>query len=136
MGSERIYVGVHDGHNAAVAAMVGGNIVWAAQEERLSRVKNHSGFPARALARMFEDLGLSPDQVDRYAFNGLLVPYGPSSREENILAYKAVSSRTAKIKGALRKTPIYQWHIQPPVPISLRQPPGAKLLSRAGRFTG
>jgi carbamoyltransferase len=112
MGSERIYVGIHDGHNAAVATMVGGNIVWAAQEERLSRVKNYSGFPMRALARMFKDLGLSPNQVDRFVFNGLLVPYGPPSREANILAYKAVASRTGKIKGALRKTPLYQWHIQ------------------------
>jgi carbamoyltransferase len=112
MSSEHICVGIHDGHNAAVAAMVDGEIVWAAQEERLSRVKNDSGFPSRALARMFEDLNLAPDKVHRYVFNGLLVPYGPSSREENILAYKAVSSKMAKIKGAMRKTPLYQWHIQ------------------------
>ena len=31
---------------------------------------------------------------------------------------------------------LYISAMKPPVPISLRQPPGAKLLSRAGRFTG
>lgn len=112
MSDERIYVGVHDGHNAAVAAMAGGQVVWAAQEERFSRVKNDNSFPAHALARMFSELGLSPGAVDQYAFNGFLVPSGHASAEENMIAYRAGSSSTSRIKGALRHTPLYNWHAQ------------------------
>lgn len=38
-------IGIHDGHNAAVALIRDGEIVHALQEERVSRVKNQHGFP-------------------------------------------------------------------------------------------
>ena len=42
-------VGIHDGHNASVAAIQNGRVIAACQEERLSRVKNQGGTPIQAL---------------------------------------------------------------------------------------
>ena len=35
-----IILGIHDGHDSSVALMINGKIVYAAQEERFSRLKN------------------------------------------------------------------------------------------------
>ena len=42
-------LGLWDGHDASVALMADGELVFALSEERPSRRKRHSGFPARAL---------------------------------------------------------------------------------------
>ena len=42
-------IGIHDGHDCSVALMVNGKIVYAAQEERFSRLKGDYGFPKKQL---------------------------------------------------------------------------------------
>ena len=48
-------IGIHDGHNASVALIRDGKIVYALQEERVSRVKNKQGFPKGALETLLEE---------------------------------------------------------------------------------
>jgi len=57
-------IGIHDGHDASVALMVDGKIIFAAQEERFSRLKGDYGFPKRAVKEMFKFSGLKPSEID------------------------------------------------------------------------
>ena len=59
-------VAVNDAHNASAVLMTGGRIVGALQEERLTRVKNQSGFPERALDHLLRDHGLRYADVDDF----------------------------------------------------------------------
>ena len=64
MSSESaVVLGVWDGHDASVALIADGRLVFALSEERPSRRKRHSGFPRRALARCLSwaaDHGIRP----------------------------------------------------------------------------
>ena len=44
-----IILGIHDGHNASAALLKDGKIICSVAEERLSRQKNHYGFPFKAI---------------------------------------------------------------------------------------
>jgi len=50
--------------NVTAALVVDGQIVRVVMEERLTRVKQQSGFPARAVETIFRETGLSPRDVD------------------------------------------------------------------------
>ncbi|GDY39601.1 hypothetical protein SANT12839_004830 [Streptomyces antimycoticus] len=56
------------GHDAAAALVIDGELVAAVEEERLSRVKKTSDFPADAIAWCLDSAGVDIDQVDVFAF--------------------------------------------------------------------
>jgi carbamoyltransferase len=62
------------GHDAAVAVMVDGELVAAAEEERFNREKKTSGFPASALNWALSVAGVGPDEVDVFAFPWFFSP--------------------------------------------------------------
>jgi carbamoyltransferase len=55
-------------HDAAAALIVDGQIVAAAQEERFTRRKHDSGFPANAIRFCLDFAGLRPADLDQVAF--------------------------------------------------------------------
>jgi carbamoyltransferase len=55
-------------HDSAACLVRDGAIVAAAQEERFTRVKHDSGFPARAVEYCLRAGGISPAQIDYIAF--------------------------------------------------------------------
>ena len=55
-------------HDSAAALLRDGEIVAACQEERLSRKKHDSGFPARAIRYVLREAGISPEQLDAVGF--------------------------------------------------------------------
>jgi carbamoyltransferase len=55
-------------HDAAAALIVDGEIVAAAQEERFTRVKHDSGFPAQAIRFCLDHAKLKPADLDFVAF--------------------------------------------------------------------
>mgnify|MGYP001606472661 FL=1 len=55
-------------HDSAACLVRGGEVVAAAQEERFSRVKGDSSFPARAAAWCLEYAGLRADELDAVAY--------------------------------------------------------------------
>lgn len=67
----RVVLGLHDGHDAGVCLFVDGRLRYALNEERLSRRKNHTGFPALSLQRLLSDCALAPADVDAVAVAGL-----------------------------------------------------------------
>jgi carbamoyltransferase len=68
-----VILGLHVGHDGTAALVVNGRVVAAIGEERLSRTKQHYGFPYLAIAQVLRDSGLKPDQVDKIAVGGFEV---------------------------------------------------------------
>ena len=61
-------LGIHTGHNASACLLDDGKICAAIQEERLTRIKNHTGFPKLAVDFVLTQAGLSVDSVDKVAY--------------------------------------------------------------------
>jgi carbamoyltransferase len=57
-----VHIGIHDGHNATVAVLRNGELVFCQSEERFTRVKNVIGFPERTLRYVYERV-CSPTEV-------------------------------------------------------------------------
>jgi carbamoyltransferase len=96
-------LGVHDGHNAAAALVVDGEIVGAVQEERFTREKNWSGVPVRSIEWVLRQGGLQPADVDAVAMNGDHMPT-PKNREELLAEYREVDSakvRARRLAGSI-----------------------------------
>ena len=55
-------------HDSAAALLVNGQVVAAAQEERFTRKKHDSGFPARAVAYCLDEGGIGLEDLDHIAF--------------------------------------------------------------------
>jgi len=55
-------------HDAGVALLVDGRLVFAAEEERYDRVKHSAAFPRHAIAAALAHAGLAPKDIDRVAF--------------------------------------------------------------------
>ena len=55
-------------HDSAVALIEDGEIIYASQEERFSRIKHDSSFPKRALKNLLEFNNLKLNQIDHIVF--------------------------------------------------------------------
>lgn len=107
----RAFVGIHDGHNAAAAVVLDGNLVFALQEERLTRIKNQGDAPALALRQALE---LSPaGTVPDVALNGHYINYHQWDRETVMRDYAESGNLTSRLKQPLKNTFVdraYQRH--------------------------
>ncbi|OFW66957.1 MAG: hypothetical protein A2Y74_00530 [Actinobacteria bacterium RBG_13_63_9] len=74
-------MGIGDGFGAGVALVEDGVVRFAVSEERLSRIKNHSGyyhgFPDRSIRAGFETTGWEPDTIDQIAISNFAFPPFP-----------------------------------------------------------
>ncbi len=65
----RVVLGLNGySHDAGVALVVDGRLVFAAEEERYDRVKHSAAFPRQAIAAALAFAGLGPGDIDRVAF--------------------------------------------------------------------
>ncbi|APZ46665.1 hypothetical protein BW723_10350 [Polaribacter reichenbachii] len=55
-------------HDSAAALIIDGKVLYAAQEERFSRVKNDANFPEEAIKYCLFESGLAIDDIDAIAF--------------------------------------------------------------------
>ncbi|QQG45469.1 MAG: carbamoyltransferase [Candidatus Sungiibacteriota bacterium] len=65
-------VAIQDGHNASLAYMEEGEVKFAIQEERLTRIKNTAGFPELALQELLQRHQLHIRDVDIFVFTDAL----------------------------------------------------------------
>lgn len=96
-------IGIHDGHNASVALVRDGRVVFALQEERISRVKNQGDAPQSALAAALAHAGRSGETA-RVALNGRYMNYGQWQRETIVEDYGRSSSFASQIKQPFKDT--------------------------------
>jgi len=59
-----VVLGINNMHEASCALLIDGQIIAAAEEERFSRIKHTSGFPAQAMHYCLEAAGLRSDDLD------------------------------------------------------------------------
>jgi len=62
-----IILGIHDGHDCSCCLMINGKIVYAAQEERFTKIKNDYGFPKLAITNCLKYLGVKNYKIDEVA---------------------------------------------------------------------
>jgi len=55
-------------HDSAAALLKDGQVIAACQEERLSRKKHDSAFPAKAVKYVLREAGIGPEQLDAVGF--------------------------------------------------------------------
>ena len=79
-----LILGINEGLNSSIAICDNGKIVFALQEERLSRVKEHAGFPHQAIQFTLDHLGLKMADFSRVVLSNR---YSPSMSRENFLTY-------------------------------------------------
>jgi carbamoyltransferase len=102
-------LGIHDGHNASVAVLKDGQIVFAVQEERLNGVKNYFGFPYLAVQDALSYLGIAPSQIDLIAMASHHYP-APLSKDGMMEHYRLSSSPKAWARQVLKGTPAKHIH--------------------------
>src|SRR5688500_13368513 len=67
--STPLALGIHFGHDASVSVCSPEGIVFSLQEERVSRIKHHFGFPRRSVELAFERCGMTARDLDIVAFS-------------------------------------------------------------------
>ncbi|HUN63407.1 MAG TPA: carbamoyltransferase C-terminal domain-containing protein [Candidatus Sulfotelmatobacter sp.] len=101
-------VGVHNGHNAAAAVVRDGQLSFALQEERLTRLKNQGGLPLQTLRAIATDFA-EPDSSSRnmpIAFGGKNLTACAWQRDAILASYgNDTCGPIGKMKRLARKNP-------------------------------
>ncbi len=80
-------IAINEGHNASCVYMENGCIKFALQEERLTRVKNQSGFPDASLNYLRDVERVNFSSVDSFILTSHYLPFSPDDRETRIKGY-------------------------------------------------
>ncbi len=102
---ERI-IGVHSGHNSAAALVEKGELIFAMQEERLTRVKNQGGLPSRVLAEM-NGVPVTREGkplIPRVALGGENLTSCPWRRDDILASWGQGPTALTQLKTAARKS--------------------------------
>jgi carbamoyltransferase len=67
--TSRLALGIHLGHDASVSVCSSDGILFSLQEERVSRIKHHFGFPRRAIEIALSQCGITGRDVELLAFS-------------------------------------------------------------------
>src|SRR5215469_905649 len=126
----RMVVGVHNGHNAAAAVVRDGQLVFALQEERLTRIKNQGGLPTQTL-KTIQSAYAPPNDAERalpIAFGGRNLTQCYWQRDAILKSYgKSSSGPLGKLKRLARKSSAVSevinrfkfWHLEEELGASL-----------------
>jgi len=84
---EDIILGIWDGHDAGIAIIQGNNILFAINEERITRNKLDVGFPIESLKFSLNYLNLNPADIKNIAvstsdFSKTLTRYLPNLKDQ------------------------------------------------------
>ena len=81
-----VILGVHDGHNSSASLIINGKLICSIAEERLSRQKNHYGFPYKSIKCVLDHAGVSTKDIDKIAMSSkhLLPAYFYTSRNSKL----------------------------------------------------
>jgi carbamoyltransferase len=100
-------VGIHNGHNAAAAVVCNGELTFALQEERLTRLKNQGGLPTETLMAITSQFpaATDPGRALPVAFGGQNLTKCEWQREAILASYGSTSkSAMGTVKSLARKS--------------------------------
>ena len=69
-----VILGIHDGHNASASLLKNGKLICSIAEERLSRQKNHYGFPFKSIDCVLSSANLKIKDIDFVAMSSKHLP--------------------------------------------------------------
>lgn len=111
-------LGINPGHNGTAALLKDGKIISCMSEERFSRIKNHFGFPFKAINYCLSDAKITPKDLDHVVL-GILIGdsiYKQGHTDENFMnnytGKKGLFSRMAYRHPSLVSPLIGLKHIQ------------------------
>lgn len=64
-----IILGINEDHNATATLLVDGEVVYAASEERITRIKNDVGYPYLTIEKALKETGIKPRDIDLVAIS-------------------------------------------------------------------
>ena len=105
--NSKTVVGIHNGHNAAAAVVCDGELMFALQEERLTRTKNQGGLPKKTLAAIIGQFPMAtdPGRTLPIAFGGENLTKCEWRREAILASYGRTSkSAMGTVKSLARKS--------------------------------
>ncbi len=85
-------LGISPTLNASAVLMKDNEVIFAIQEERLSRMKNHAGFPLLSIKEALAFAGISSKDIDHVAVGGMTSKV-PASRESDLRKFHNRYSR-------------------------------------------
>ncbi len=97
-------LGIMDSHDAGVALVEDGKIVYAANEERFTRKKLFWGFPKEALSNLFEYTKTNPSEIDYVAMGSIGMVETSSSTgfdRGNVGLLRTTFEKASKLFGPL-----------------------------------
>ncbi len=65
-----IILSINEDHNATVALIKDGKVLYCASEERITRFKNDVGYPFQTIADALKETGVKANQIDQVVFTG------------------------------------------------------------------
>ena len=77
-------IGISMGHSAAAAYLEDGKLIFAVEEEKMSRIKGHITFPNNSLDYIYDKYDLSPEDIDYIAI-------GCENTSEFIYSYRRLN---------------------------------------------
>lgn len=99
---DNVIIGIHYGHDASVAAIADGQVVFVEYEDRLSHIKHHQGFPIRSLQRLISDLSISRDVVVALAFSSSQIAY-TEKRNNSVIDLEGNATHYLDLPGDLKR---------------------------------
>ncbi|MCD6450802.1 MAG: hypothetical protein J7L64_00320 [Acidobacteria bacterium] len=128
-------LGIWDGHDSGAALIRGDEVLFAINEERLTRRKLEVSFPERSIRMIFERLALDPEEIKHIAistsdFAKTLARVFPSFKEEYYLIrrrkkqpslFSGIKKRAKYRLTELGPLPIYRWIGGIPIKKALRR---------------
>lgn len=94
----RFILALHAGHNASACIGDKTGILYAIQEERLTREKNYWGFPKKAIQACLDYVGAKPKDISVIAYGGQQVLSRHHSREDILKSYQRQLTLIGKLR--------------------------------------
>ena len=73
INSNDLILGVSDSHDSGICVFKDNKIIYAINEERISRIKNQSGFPDLSIINFLDKFNINPEQIlDSFIHEGII----------------------------------------------------------------
>jgi carbamoyltransferase len=94
----KLILALHAGHNASACIGDSSGLIYAIQEERLTREKNYWGFPKHAIHECLKQVKATPRDLRSIAYGSNVVLSRYHSRDDVIESYRRQETRAGKLR--------------------------------------
>ena len=92
---------IHSGHNSCASLLEDGQITYTIQEERLTGLKNQSGFPKKSIKKIIEESKIKEEEINEIVFSSELL--FETSKEKLLSYYRRNATTNIKLAYKLEE---------------------------------